>query len=488
MDLKEYLNSPAGRANIRKFLESKNAATQPSPITSNVVSVEPGKMLATPVVMTCHYKNPQMTDMCLKSLLKTNSWVKKIYIIDTSEDQSAPEIPNSKIVPAKGCNHSQGVQKGLDWIWSKYFKGKINSWVLLIDSDVIFDHDVSSLLADAQNRGCVLAGHMQHEKVCKKANPPCPILPRIHPAFCMMRLDWLKERKIPFMDWDRLQPEQLGCLGHRPQDWKVNGKLTKVYDVGATMLEDVTKNGGTVVDFGDLWEWENNQWGNEAPKTVYHIGSISWGDEKWLNGKYKWVTEKFGSVISEGFKFVNVLTRFHHGREERFKELVKSLEGQSVMFHVSIEEENQRQFVLSVVPDARVVKVEKGTGPGFFNGYINKLKKGIDGIVWVLDSDDVAFPGAVDTIIKNYNNDKLNVFPVKWRNDRTLPRRNPDLISSQCLVWNPSVIKIDWSDEVYEADNHFYQDCKKTDPDLISFVTLDPEQYVAWLKENNNGK
>ena len=490
MELREWLRSPEGIAAVRRAQNAPTTTWRPQePVDTSPVEKAGADIPHVPYVMTCHYKNPQMTEMCLKTLLETNPWVKKILIIDTSEEQDAPNsIPKTKVIPSKGSNHSQGVQKGLDWLWGKVFHGKKNSWVLLMDSDVVFDHDVSGVLAEAQNRGCVLAGHKQNEKKCVKSNPPCPIMPRIHPAFCLMNLSWLKEKKIPFMDWDRLEEEQLGCLGHRPQDWKVNGKLTKVYDVGATMLEDVNRNGGLVVDFGPLWEWENNQWGTEKPKTVYHIGSISWGDEKWLDGKYKWVMERFGHVISKGFKFVNVLTRFHHGREERFKELVESLKGQSVMFHVSIEEENQRQFVQSVVPDARIVKVWKGTGPGFFNGYINNLKKGIDGPVWVLDSDDVAFPDAVKNILTFYDNAKLSVFPVKWRKDRTLPRRNPDLISSQCLVWNPSVIKVDWSDEVYEADNVFFKECKEKNPDSISFVTLDSGNFIAWLKENNNGK
>ena len=442
----------------------------------------------TPLVMTCHYKNPEMTTMCLRTLLAKNKWVKKVLIVDTSEEQDAPNALHMgddriQVIPAKGMVHSDGVEFGLKWARSKVYtgckKGK-DRWVLLIDSDVLFDHDVRDILQDSMDNGYVLTGHLQNSM---KNHVGMTVRPRIHPAFCLINLSFLTKNNIPFMNWEKIQPEgREGWLGHTPQKFKwYEFRNETIYDVGGTMYEEVKNAGGTVNNLGQLWEYDKNRF-DENTTTVFHIGSISWGDEPYLVQKWEWAKEKFHQICAP----VTILTRFHKGRETRFKELLESLKGQEFEQVVSVEEESQREFVLSCNPKAKVVKVERGTGPGFFNGYINKLKEGINGPVWVLDSDDVAYPDAINTILKFYDEDRLNVFPVKWKQDRILPQRNPDLISSQCLVWNPAKIKVDWSDKVYEADNQFMNDCKKLD--LVSFVTLNEGQFVAWLKENNNGK
>lgn len=493
MTIDEYLawvknnqNAPTPTGNVSEPVSAKGVVDTSSVEKAGAdVPTAPQTLEVVPLVLMCHYRNPEMTEISVKTLLETNPWVKKVLIVDTSEAQDAPK-PDKRvqIISFKGSNHSQGVQKGLDWAKSKLYagckKGK-DKWVLLLDSDVIFDHDVSGIIHESQKEGFVLTGHEQY---LPGRTSGMVVLPRIHPAFCLMNLSWLVEKNIPFMDWNRIKPDNMGPLSNRPQDWKPVEAFKRgqksIYDVGSTMYEDVKHNGGKIWNLGTIWELDHDR--GTKSNTIYHVGSISWGNEK--DEKMVWAKWKYSTICG----FVNVLTRFHHGREEKFKELVESLKGQKVKFHVSIEEYEQRDFILSVVPEARVVKVEKGEGPGFFNGYINPLKEGIDGPVWVLDSDDVAFPDAVKTILMFYNEEQLTVFPVKWRDDSSLPKRNPDMISSQCLVWNPSKIAIDWSDKVYEADNVFFKECKENDPDSISFVTLDPGHYVAWLKTNNNGK
>lgn len=181
---------------------------------------------------------------------------------------------------------------------------------------------------------------------------------------------------------------------------------------------------------------------------------------------------------------LHILTRYHHGRYERFKELVASLSGDFVL-HVSIEEDRQREEVLNVFPSAVIVKVKRGTGRGFFNGYINALKAGINEPVWVLDSDDVAAPNAVENILKHYVPKAVNVFTIRYKSNMFLPSdRFANQISSQCLVWNPSEIKIDWVSDRKCADNIFLRTCKRYGVPIV----LNGRTPVAWLKTNNNGR
>lgn len=245
-----------------------------------------------PVVLLCHYKNALMTTMCICTLLKTNPWVKKVLIIDTSEEQDAPAELDKRvqIIPLKGGNHSQGVQKGLDWIKARIYAGHKRGhekWTLLIDSDVLFDHDVSGIIHNAQEKNYVLTGH-EHSK--RKNIYGMTVMPRIHPAFCLMNISWMNKSNIPFMNWSKIDPRCTAHLSNTPGVWDVKSVSTKIsnlYDVGATMYEEVEQNGGKIWNLGPIWVWNNDK--EKNPKTVYHIGATSWApnDEKFIWAKNK---------------------------------------------------------------------------------------------------------------------------------------------------------------------------------------------------------
>lgn len=254
---------------------------------------EPRELDTPPVVLVCHYKNPLMTTMCICTLLKTNPWVKKVLIVDTSEEQDAPAELDKRvqIISLKGGNHSQGVQKGLDWARTKIYAGHKrghDKWVLLIDSDVLFDHDVSGIIHNAREKNYVLTGH-EHPKRTNMYG--MTILSRIHPAFCLMNVSWLFEKKIPFCNWSKIKPQNMPCLSNTPGQWnpkEVRERgLSQLYDAGGTMFEEVNQNGGKIWNLGPIWVWNNDK--EKAPRTVYHIGESSWApnDEKFIWAKNK---------------------------------------------------------------------------------------------------------------------------------------------------------------------------------------------------------
>lgn len=282
---------------------SVNEVVDTSPVEKAGADVPtaPQTLEVTPLVVMCHYKNAEMTTMSVKTLLKTNPWVKKVLLVDTSEEQDAPVDLDKRvqIVPLKGAVHANGVQKALDWAKSKLYagckKGK-DKWVLLLDSDVLFDHDVSGIIKKAQDDGNVLVGH-EHPK--RNNIYGMLVLPRIHPAFCLMNISWLLRNDIPFTDWKRIKPLNMAPLSNKPGDWDVkkvhDEGLDRLYDVGGTMYEDVLKKGGKIWNLGLIWEWNSDK--EKKPETVYHIGCVSWApnDEKVVWAKKK--AEEICSVV-----------------------------------------------------------------------------------------------------------------------------------------------------------------------------------------------
>ena len=114
-----------------------------------------------------------------------------------------------------------------------------------------------------------------------------------------------------------------------------------------------------------------------------------------------------------------------------------------------------------------------------------------DGPVWVLDSDDLAEPNAIETIEQNYVPGKLNVFRIFYGTGCLprmfhVPKQYEGMqISSQCLVWDPKSAKFpEWSGNYYDADNRFKNDCIHAGIEVVSHMEND---YVATLVKQNQG-
>lgn len=189
---------------------------------------------------------------------------------------------------------------------------------------------------------------------------------------------------------------------------------------------------------------------------------------------------------------INILTRFHRGREASMEALLKSLEGQEYRHIISVENKEDECFIRAMIPDAVIVRVQNKGGYSF-NGYINEMAKVANGPVWVLDSDDIAEPNAIQTIKENYESGKLNIFRIFYGIDGCLPRSfhvekkfEGLQISSQCMVWDPKSADFPlWSGVAYEADNYFKNDCKKKGIEISVHWAAD---YIGHLIQNNMGK
>lgn len=186
-------------------------------------------------LLTCNFNTPYLIDGLLKSLIKTSSNLPKIFVMDTSTDQSCvvpDHIPSFRFT---GGTHGEAVNLAFKKIKTRY--------VLLVDSDILFLQDFKKPFEVFKQEGAVAMGKIVGDVAGKS------LYPRIEPWYCFLDLSVLNHFKIPFFDADRT----------------ANSKNSnRIYDIGSTMFEDLNNRGMKIIDV-DL-----------EGKYFKHYGGMSW--------------------------------------------------------------------------------------------------------------------------------------------------------------------------------------------------------------------
>lgn len=185
-------------------------------------------------VVICHYNTPELTEACIKSLIKHTPDV-DVWVFDNSNRKPfTAEIPHVKVIdntegkyidfrkfldgyPRKvdetindwaSAKHCYTV----DWLWDVLPNGFV-----LMDSDVMIKKDISSLY----HRGMAYVGQ-QHVNRAKKLER----IPRVLPFLCWLNVPMCKAAGIRYFDGNRM--------------WKLRPEFPyKYYDTGAVLLHDV---------------------------------------------------------------------------------------------------------------------------------------------------------------------------------------------------------------------------------------------------------
>jgi hypothetical protein len=194
-------------------------------------------MLSDLTVCTCSYNTPLITMTMIRSWFKRHPWSTPFVIIENSTNEDTADLLKGQGIPFTrnpGGPHSTTVDLALDQVKTRY--------ALLVDTDVVFLRDHSSILQDMINNGAALTG-----EVCGSRGM-LGLYKRVHPWHCFIDMDKIRSKGIHF---------------HCP-----NRSLRKVndliYDVGASMYEDVINAGFTVYD----WKGDRDYY--------YHYEGMSW--------------------------------------------------------------------------------------------------------------------------------------------------------------------------------------------------------------------
>lgn len=182
-------------------------------------------------LVTCSYNTPHITMTMLKSWKEINGNVSnQLYLVDNSVDESTVELlKNNDIEYARsiGGKHFEGVQHILSNVKTKY--------ALLVDTDVIFKKDITPILEMFIKGEYAIMG-----EVCGDRGGQ-PLFPRIHPWFCFIDVEKIRNRRIAFVNPRKLT--LTNSWGYHGNDALDNGRPGRKYDVGATFLEDIMQSG-----------------------------------------------------------------------------------------------------------------------------------------------------------------------------------------------------------------------------------------------------
>lgn len=194
-------------------------------------------------VLTANYNTPDLTVNMLKSLKEVSSELPKVVVMNTSKSHQPNELDENE-VPYYNFRHGihgEAVNLGLRKVNTRY--------VLLVDTDIIFLKDWKPAFERFKAGNFTLMGKVVGNVAGKD------LYERVEPWYCFIDVHHLKHMRTKFFDTDRTKLS------------KEIGK--KIYDVGSTMFEDVTKAGGTVADV-DL-----------EGKYFRHYGGMSWRTQKY---------------------------------------------------------------------------------------------------------------------------------------------------------------------------------------------------------------
>lgn len=175
----------------------------------------------------------------------------KCIIIDNSNNEdTVPFLVSNKIPHViNRCElHHRGVQVAMDMVKTRY--------ALLVDSDVVFNENITSELTWLIANQINLAGHVEGDRGGHS------LFKRVHPWFCLIDMDFINYYGIRFTDPNRIRATNSGMFFQHIPDCK--NYSHKRYDVGSTFLEDVMTCKGKVFNR------------NYAPQYFTHYEGMSW--------------------------------------------------------------------------------------------------------------------------------------------------------------------------------------------------------------------
>jgi len=193
-------------------------------------------------LITCSYNTPDITLTMLKSWMHVHNRTQRLIIVDNSTNNDTTNLLRDHKVPYishPGLSHGDGVNEALKLCKTKY--------ALLVDTDVIFMQDHSSIFKQFKDMNLAIMGKVEGDRGGKS------IYNRVNPWHCFINVDKIKQHNITFFDEERM---------------KDSFKTYKIYDIGSTFLEDIKKH--------------NLKIGNVDLSTSYyiHLEGMSWYKNK----------------------------------------------------------------------------------------------------------------------------------------------------------------------------------------------------------------
>ena len=187
-------------------------------------------------LVSCNYNTPDLIESMLKSWIFYNNNVSNNCIImeHSNNEDTIPLLEENKIpyVRNRGAVHYKGVEAAFHLVNTRY--------MLLVDSDVIFNKPICDILNRYIKDSIHLAGKVEGDRGGFLLHR------RVNPWFCFIDLEFINDNSIKFVDMVRVKNTKSdGFYKNIPHN---EFHQIRKYDVGSTFLEDVMKFGGRVLN------------------------------------------------------------------------------------------------------------------------------------------------------------------------------------------------------------------------------------------------
>lgn len=238
-------------------------------------------------LVSCNYNTPEQIKTLLKSWAFHNHDVSRECLImeHSSNEETIPFYVENSIpyIRNKGSVHYRGVEAALHLVNTKY--------MLLVDSDVVFNKSINQIIDYYVMNNIQLAGHVEGDRGLYL------LYRRIHPWYCFIDVEFIRKHSIRFVDMNRV-------ISTKSDGFYMNVPVTQYdgirkYDVGATFLEDAMKHGARVLNQnleGDYFtHYEGMSWRGQSGNITLINKNIE------INEKYKLEYSRYGEVELSGF-------------------------------------------------------------------------------------------------------------------------------------------------------------------------------------------
>lgn len=250
-------------------------------------------------VVICSYKANKEFKLCLHQLARYGFTKENLLIFENSpmDYKSNREMLNEyKIayINNPGGLHADSMNTALEKVNTKY--------ALLLDSDCFCVSDPARFISFVKSKNIQLYGDICGDR------GGYHIHKRVHPWYCYVDVEFLKQHNIKFVDFERIKAS--GSESFVKTDLLNSPRDPKgfYYDAGSTMYEDVIAAGGICVDIGDN-------------KPYLHVEGASWrrNFKQWEStvvGQDNWVRMLY-EKLQFGEKYLSLLGASNKPQERK---------------------------------------------------------------------------------------------------------------------------------------------------------------------------
>jgi hypothetical protein len=169
-------------------------------------------------IATCSYNTPAVTEVMIKSFMEFHPNLWFLISENSTNEETLNKIddlsPRLAILRSPGSRHAPSVDKLIQECKTKY--------MLLVDTDIMLNKNIAELFKAFKTSGAALGGLQYGDRGDYLLHP------RVHPWFCIIDTEKVRELGVKFYDPERLS---------EPNDHDIS--KDRLWDVGSSFYYDL---------------------------------------------------------------------------------------------------------------------------------------------------------------------------------------------------------------------------------------------------------